>query len=119
MAMEKKLRSGRCMPGWNVYEMKTVTEAFQLQTHRPVGLVVLVPADHINRGSEILNRFQRLFFTNIPEMPDLIRLPDGLQQKRRQPVVGVGDDGDAERAGHLADGGGGENRPDFSRLPAG
>ena len=103
----------------NVDEMKTMPEALQLQTHRPVGLVILIPADDKNLGPQILDGFQRPLFANIAEVPDLIGLPDGVEQRRRKTVVGIRDDGDAKRAGHLADGGGGENRPDFSRVAPG
>lgn len=117
--MKKEFRPRRRVAGRNVHQMEAVTETLELQTYGPIGLIVLISTDDKNFRPEILNRPERRVLTHIAEMPDLIRFPDSLEQTYRQPIVGVRDNSDAQRAGHLANRGDGENRTDFSRMAPG
>ena len=99
--------------------MKSMTETFQLQAHRPVGLVVLISPDHENLGAEVLDRLEGCLLADVAKVPNLVRFPDRTEQGWSQPVVGIREDGDAQRAGHLADGNAGKNRPDLARMTPG
>jgi len=57
VAMKQKLRPGRCVARRDMDQMKTMAETLKLQTHRPVGLVILISPDDEHLGAEILNRF--------------------------------------------------------------
>ena len=119
VAVKKEFRSGRGMRRRDMDEMEPVPEPLQFEAHRPIGLVVLISPDDENLWTQIPDRLERRLFTDIAEMPDLVGIADGFEQGRDETVVGIRDDGDAERPGHLADGVGEENRPDFSRIAAG
>lgn len=54
--MQEEFRPAGGMAGRDVNEMKPMSETFQFQAHRPIGLVILIPADHKNLGPQILNR---------------------------------------------------------------
>ena len=56
VAVQEKFRPAGGMAGRDVNEMKPMPETFQLQAHRPVGLIVLVSADDENFRPQILNR---------------------------------------------------------------
>ena len=56
VAMQEEFRPAGGMAGRDVNEMKPMSETFQFQAHRPIGLVILIPADHKNLGPQILNR---------------------------------------------------------------
>jgi len=103
VTVEQIFRPRRGMPGGNVHQMKTVAEPLQLQAHRPVRLVVLISPDNKDLGTKILDDVQRRLLADIAKVPDFMGLPDGFEQRGRKPVVGICDNGDAKRTGHLAD----------------
>jgi len=103
MAMKQKLRPRRGMARRDMDQMKVVAEALQLHAHRPVGLVVLISPDNKDLGTKILDDVQRRLLADIAKVPDFMGLPDGFEQRGRKPVVGICDNGDAKRTGHLAD----------------
>jgi len=96
VAVEQEFRAGRGVRRRDVDEMEPVAEPLQLQAHRPVGLVVLIPPHDEKLRTQLPDRLERRLFADIAEVPDLIRPADGLKQGRDEAVVRVRDDGDAK-----------------------
>lgn len=55
--MKKEFGSGGRLSGRNMDQVKAMAKALQFQTHRPIGLVILVSPDDENLRSKSLNGF--------------------------------------------------------------
>jgi hypothetical protein len=88
VAMEQEFRAGRGLGRRDMDEMEPVAEPLQFQAHRPLRLIVLISPHHENLRTQLLDGLERRLFTDIAEMPDLVRLADRFEQGRNKTVVG-------------------------------
>ena len=82
-------------------KMKAMPQSFEIQTHRPSQLTVLIPFYQLGRFSEGTNRFPSRLFTNIAQMPNLVRGPDGLHDEGHKPVMRICNYRDPQIRGHV------------------
>jgi hypothetical protein len=82
-------------------KMKTVPQSFEIQTHRPVYLTILIPFYQLGRFSKGTNSFPSRFFTNIAQMPNLVRRPNGLHDEWHKPVMRICNHRDPQIRGHV------------------
>jgi hypothetical protein len=81
--------------------MKAMTQPLEIQTHRPVELTILIPFHQLGRLSKRTNRFPSRLFTNIAQMPNFVRRPNGLHDEWHKPIMRVRNHRDPQICGHV------------------
>ena len=82
-------------------KMKSMPQPFEIQTHRPGQLTILIPFYQLGRFSEGTNRFPSRLFANIAQMPNLVRRPNGLHDKWNKSVMRICNHRDPQIRGHV------------------
>ena len=102
VTVKEELHASRCHTRGNVNELNTETLELEIERHRPAIVTVAIAADNAQRtarGHEpVFNRDA----ANIAEVPDFIRIGNGVKDVCRKPVVSVGNDGDPHDARSVA-----------------
>ena len=102
VAMQEDARvRGRGFRG-NVDQVKAHAVSLHVFTERPRAFAVAIPADDDHRRTNITNALQQIRRGDVPEVPNFIHAGRELRQLRREVIVRVREDENAERLAHSA-----------------
>jgi len=100
VTMNQKIDIGHA-PRWDMYEVKCRSAAITGPDERPIHASVVISAYDHERNGQPLERIQRLWPHDIPEVPDFVRRGQILEHAGRKPVVSISDDSDPVEHGGM------------------
>ena len=99
VAVKEQLDAPRCGMRRNMDEENAKTLELEVECMRPIQAIIAITADDADRETDLVQRIDDGGRADIAEMPDFISLRELRRDVLRQPVMGVGEDGDAHGEG--------------------